>query len=231
MGGAPSQDAPPPPPRQQVQKAAVQPRTSIFGDWQLNRDDSDNPEQKMQDAQQASRSNGGYGGSGPRVGFPGGGMGGGGLGGRRQGQQGMSDDDRQKMQELLNPGNRVTVTEVTKNTEIDVTDDQQRKLSLFTDGRKLQKSKDASNQEVAAKWEGKQLATDEKSPRGNKMSRTYELSYDGTQLNETLHITMGRSNSPLLIRYVYDAYGPPPAAAGASAPATAGPPANTAPKQ
>ena len=36
------------------------------------------------------------------------------------------------------------------------------------------------------------------------MSRTYELSYDGTQLYETLHMTTGRNNTPLVIRFVYD---------------------------
>lgn len=181
----------------------------------------------MQEAQQdRSNGNGGYGGGGPRLGYPGGGMGG---GGRRMGQQGMSDGERQKMQELMNPANRLTVTDLTDNGEVDLTDDQQMKLTLVTDGRKLQKSKDVNNQEVAAHWSGKQLATDEKGPHG-KMSRTYELSYDGTQLYETLHITMGRNGSTLLVRYVYDAYGPPPAGANA---ATAPAPSATssAPKQ
>ncbi len=45
---------------------------------------------------------------------------------------------------------------------------------------------------------------DEKDPRGNKMSRTFELSSDGRQLYETLHMTTGRNNTPLVIRYVYD---------------------------
>src|ERR1700722_8782793 len=53
-----SQDAPPPPPRPQVQKPAVQPRTSIFGEWKLDRDDSDDPGKKMQDAQN-TQGNGG----------------------------------------------------------------------------------------------------------------------------------------------------------------------------
>jgi hypothetical protein len=227
----PPKDAPAPPPRPQAQKTALQPRTSIFGEWRFNRDDSDDPQKKMQEAQQDRASNnGGYGGGGPRLGYPGGGMGG---GGRRLGQQGMSDDERQKMQELLNPANRLTVADLTDRGEVDLSDDQQRKLVLVTDGRKLQKSKDANYQEVAARWSGKQLATDEKSPHG-KMSRTYELSYDGTQLYETLHMTEGR-NTPFIIRYVYDAYGPPPAAAGA-APVSAATPATgaasgTAPKQ
>lgn len=225
----PSQDSPPPTPRPQVQKPAVQPRTSIFGEWQLNREDSDDPQRKMEEARSSRQSSGGYGG-GPRIGYPGGGLGG--YGGRRMGQQGESDEERQKMQELLNPGRQLTVTEASKNAEVDLTDDQQRKRALFTDGRKLQKSKDANYQEIAARWNGKQLATDEKSPRGNKMSRTYELSYDGTQLYETLHMTLGRSNTPFIVRFVYDAYGPPPAPAAGAASATATPPAaGTAPKQ
>jgi hypothetical protein len=61
------------------------------------------------------------------------------------------------------------------------------------------------------------------------MSRSYELSYDGTQLYETLHMTVGRSNTPLIIRYVYDqAPGAAPASAAAS---SAAPPAAPSPKQ
>jgi len=74
----------------------------------------------------------------------------------------------------------------------------------MTDGRKLQKSKDDNYQEIAAKFDGNRLVTEEKSPRGDKMSRTFELSEDGRQLYETLHMTIGRNNTPLVVRYVYD---------------------------
>ena len=74
----------------------------------------------------------------------------------------------------------------------------------MTDGRKLQKSKDTNYREIAAKFDGNRLVTDEKSPRGDKMSRSFELSEDGRQLYETLHMTTGRSNTPLVIRFVYD---------------------------
>jgi hypothetical protein len=74
----------------------------------------------------------------------------------------------------------------------------------MTDGRKLQKSKDESYQEIAAKFEGNRLVSDEKDPRGNKMSRTFELSEDGRQLYETLHMMAGRDNASRVIRYVYD---------------------------
>jgi hypothetical protein len=178
-------------------KPPVQPRTAIFGAWQLNPEESDDPRKRAQE----SRS-GGYGGN-RRMG---GGYPGGGYGGRRMGGggQGMSDDERQKMQELMNPPHRLTLAEAKKDVEVDAFDEEERKRAFFTDGRKLQKSKDANYQEIAAKWDGPRLVTDEKNPRGGKMSRTYELSYDGTQLYETLHMTVGRNNTPLVIRFVYE---------------------------
>ena len=73
----------------------------------------------------------------------------------------------------------------------------------LTDGRQLPKSSNENHQEVAAHWEGGMLVSDEKGPLGGKMNRTFELSRDGRQLYETLHIDNGRS--PITIRYVYDA--------------------------
>lgn len=223
-----SQDTPPPAARPQVQKPPVQPRTSIFGTWKLDRDDSDDPRKKMQEAR-GSQGNGGgrrMGGHYPGGGYPGGG---GGYGGRRTGSQNESDEDRQRMQELFNPANTLTLAEAKKDVEVDLFDDQERKRALFTDGRKLQKSKDANDQEIAAHWDGKRLVTDEKTPRGGKISRSYELSYDGTQLYETLHMTVGRNNTPLVIRYIYDQAGttaatPPAAPQPAASPASAAPP-------
>jgi len=181
--------------------AAVKPRTSILGAWKLNRDESDDARKKMQEARGANSGGGGRG--GVRMGIPG--MGGGPYGGGRRGGGGNeSDEDRQKMQEVVNPARALTVAEAKKDVEIDMFDEQQRKSAFYTDGRKLQKTKDTTSQEVAAHWDGNRLVTDEKTPSGRKMSRTYELSYDGTQLYETLHLTRGRSDSTVSIRYVYD---------------------------
>lgn len=182
----------------------VKPRTSILGAWKLNRDESDDARKKMQDARGAN--GGGRGGGGVRMGIPGmgGGPWGGGGGGRRGGGGGESDQDRQQMQEVLDPSRALMLAEAKKDVEIDAFDDQQRKTAMYTDGRKLQKSKDATNQEIAAHWDGNRLVTDEKTPSGKKMSRTYDLSYDGTQLYETVRLTRGRSDSQVSIRYVYD---------------------------
>jgi hypothetical protein len=218
LAPAPSQD-PAPVVAPQPKKAPVQPRTTILGNWTLNRDDSDDPRDKMQ---QARGSGGNRGNSRMGVGFPGGGIGGPYGGGRRTGS-GESDADREKMAELMSPSRVLTLAEATKDVEVDVFDDQQRKNALFTDGRKVEKSKDANYQEISAKWDGKRLVTEEKNPRGGKMSRSFELSYDGTQMYETLHLTEGRSNTPVVIRYVYDigtnGAAPPASATPAAAPA------------
>lgn len=184
--------------RPQEQRAAVQPRTSILGSWKLNRDESDDARKKVQDSRTADGGRGGRG--GVRMGIPG--MGGGPHGGRRGGNE--SDEDRERMQEVLSPAQSLTVAEAKKDVEIDVFDDQEHKTAIFTDGRKLQKTKGGNSEEIAAHWEGNRLVTDEKSPSGRKMSRIYELSYDGTQLYETLQLTSSRSDSRVSIRYVYD---------------------------
>jgi hypothetical protein len=172
------------------------PRTTILGAWKFDPDDSDDPSKRRQDSRD---SNGGYGGGHGRMGggYPGGGRGG---GGRRGG--GESDEERQKMHELFTPAKSITLSMT--GAKVDLVDDRDRKRAFMTDGRKLKKSKDENYQEIAAKFDGNRLVTDEKDPRGNKMSRTFELSSDGRQLYETLHMTSGRSNAPLVVRYVYD---------------------------
>jgi hypothetical protein len=204
------------------------PRTTLAGSWKLNRDQSDDPLQRVRAAESSSRGNtGGYpgngnpgsgypGGGNPGGGYPGGGYPGGGYpgsgypgGGRRGGypsggQQSTGQDieANPKMQSLIHPSGLLDLE--LKSPEIDVTDDVLHKLILYTDGRKLQKSKDESNQEVPAHWDGSRLVSDEKSPIGGKMNRTFELSRDGLQLYEILHIDNGQSDTPITIRYVYD---------------------------
>jgi hypothetical protein len=196
--------APPPPP------VKVTPRKTMFGAWKLNRDDSDDPRQKVQQAHDNSGQNRGGGSSRVGIGgWPGGGMGGGGggMGGNRRPSQGDSDADRASLQELFTPDQRLSLSQhMDKDPEIDVTGDQDRKRALFTDGRKLDKPKDTGNgyQEIAARWDGNKLVTDEVGPKKGKVSRTYELSPDGLQLWETIHATDSKGNKPMTVRFVYD---------------------------
>jgi hypothetical protein len=192
---APSQPAPAT--ATNAPKPASAPRTTILGAWKFNPDDSDDASKRREDSRGSNGGNGGGGHGRMGGGYPGGGHGG--YGGRGGGE---SDEERQKMHELFTPARAITLSMT--GAEVDLVDDRDRKRAFMTDGRKLQKSKDENYQEIAAKWDGNRLGTEEKDPRGNKMSRTFELSYDGRQLYETLHMTSGRSNTPLVIRYVYD---------------------------
>jgi len=198
---ATSASAPPPAPKQ----PEVQPRKSIMGAWKFNKDESDDGREKLKQAREAentNRGNGGYG--GPRMGggWPGGPMGGGGYGGPRMGGGDQSDS----MGDIVNPPREIKLSQnFDKDPEIVLSDDREHRTAFFTDGRKLQKEKDPSYQEIAAHWDDKNLVTDEKGSHGGKLSRTYELSSDGKQLIETVHLNDSKGNHPVTVRYVYDA--------------------------
>ena len=213
----PSHPLPPPPPAPPAKKKPqVEPRKTLAGFWKLNSEESDDPQKKLEEARQTKAGSGagpggGSGGGigGPRVGIgfpvPGGGPNGpnGPYGGGGGGMGGNGGETTEEMRALVRPDFSQIIE--LKDTEVDSTDDHANKLVFYTDGRKIQKSKDDSLQQISARWNGSQLVTDEKGPRNKKMSRTLELSSDGRQFYETWHIENGRSGSPIVIRYVYDA--------------------------
>lgn len=131
----------------------------------------------------------------------------GGYGGRRQeGGDTNSDSDSQKMHIFLEPSRELTISQ--KEPEIDVVDDDAHKFALFTDGRKVEKSKDPNNQDFTAKWEEYRLVAEGKDPRGNKYQRSYEVLDGNLQLRERLLLKVGRNNTEVSIRYVYDLVSP-----------------------
>jgi hypothetical protein len=107
------------------------------------------------------------------------------------------------MQPLLHPS--VSLSFDLRDPEVDLTDDHLNRLIIYTDGRQIPKSTNNNREEIAAHWSGAELISDEKGPLGGKMSRTFELSQDGRKFYETLRIDNGRSKTPIVIRYVYDA--------------------------
>jgi hypothetical protein len=203
-------------PHQQSQPPAT--RANLNGSWKLNSDQSDDGRQKMQEAKSSqSNGNGGNGGGGRSgggvgfpgggggVGFPGSGGGGGGVYGRHgagNGSDSESADDRAHMQELINPP--VVIHLAQKDNEFDLADDTDNKRVFYTDDRKLKKSKDLSYVEIAAHWEDNRLVSDEKTSRGNRISRTFEPQPGGKKLVETVRIESNRNQSAVDIRYVYD---------------------------
>jgi len=190
--GAPSPDAP---------------RTrKLAGTWHLNLDESDDPFKKLQQAHGAGGGHGGHHGGGSMGGgWPGGGgMGGGrgGMGGGGRGGSQDSDSEVQKMHLFVEPSRELEITQ--KEPEIDIIDDDTRSFSLYTDNRKLEKSKDATRQELLAKWEEFRLVAEGKDPRGNKYERCYEVLEGNQQLRETLFLKVGQNHTEVSIRYIYD---------------------------
>lgn len=202
------------------------PRASIAGTWKLNTDDSDNARDRIETAEGSGRDNSDpYPNSYPGGGYPGGYPGQYPYPTNRPPQNTGPDlAGNSKIAPLIQPppsvtidlvsapvggasaGGAVSSADVPKSTgasEVDVTDQDFNKLVLYTDGRRLPKPADASRVEIAAHWNGNKLVSDEKSPLKGDMSRTFELSPDGRQLYETLHIDNGKKK-PVEVRFVYD---------------------------
>lgn len=204
----PSHPLPPPPKAPPAKKKpVVESRSTLAGYWKLNKDESDDPQAKIKDSRHRNEDPTSGPSGNPRVGvgypYPGGGPGGpnGPYGGRGTGDEG--DDRNGKLEEFVRPAFSQTID--LKNGEVDATNEQDTKLVMFTDGRKLPKQKDSGPEQILAHWDGPKLVTDEKGPQGRKASRTYELSFDGKQIYETWRVEGKKSSPDIIIRYVYDA--------------------------
>ena len=146
---------------EQSKPAASAPETHqgepvLNGTWKLNREQSDNPREKLRSAMQDRDQNGpmgrhgGMGGGGVTMGIPGigvAGMGrpnGGPGGGMGRGRGAGSDDQRARLRDLVEAPDQLKVTQ--RGPEIDMTDTQSHVRTSFTDGRKLEKPKKDSDQ-------------------------------------------------------------------------------------
>jgi len=185
----------------------------LNGTWKLNREQSDDPREKLRSAMQDRDQNGpmgrhgGMGGGGVTMGIPGIGVGGmgrpGGGPGMGRGQGAGSDDQRARLRDLVEAPDQLKVTQ--KGPEIDMADTQSHVRTLVTDGRKLEKPKKDSDQtKVRAHWNHETLVTEEKGPNGEKISHSYEITGEGKQLADTLTVESKKLNTPIIIRSVYD---------------------------
>jgi hypothetical protein len=204
----------------QSKPASPAPETSqgppaLSGRWKLNRDESDDPREKLRSAMQDRDQNGGMGrhggmgGGGVTMGIPGiGGMGrsggpGGPGGGQGRGPGAGSEEQRGRLRDLVEAPDQLKVAQ--NGPETDMTDSEGRVRSLFTDGRKVEKpKKDSTQTQVKAHWDHATLITEEKGPSGEKISHSYEITGDGKQLADTLTLESKKLNTPIIVRSVYD---------------------------
>jgi hypothetical protein len=190
---------------------AVPDKKQLFASWKFNVEARgtgvDNP---------ANPRSGGGNGTGIHMGgmgspYPGGGGGGNNGGGypRNGGSKnGEADYDRAQLQELMNPAGSITLamkdTQDAKNGEVLLTDDSGRQRAFYTDGHKVQKSKDDKFQEFDAHWEDYRLVADMGGSHGPQITRSFEPAPGGKQLYEIVRLERTRSNGPVEIRFVYD---------------------------
>jgi hypothetical protein len=212
--------------RPTVQPEMVVPdKKQLFASWKYNVDESDDAQEKMKEARgtgvdnPANPRSGGGNGTGIHMGgigspYPGGGSGGNGGGNgsgypRNGGSKNSdSDYDRQQLQELMNPAGSITLaikdTPDAKNGEVLLTDDAGRQRAFYTDGHKVQKSKDDKLQEFDAHWEDYRLVAEMGGSHGPQITRSFEPAPGGKQLVEIVRLERTRSNGPVEIRFVYD---------------------------
>ena len=176
------------------------------GVWRLNRDQSDDPRQKLEQA-----SGGGGWGQGPSGGGGWGGWGGGGWGvpgtgrgGWNRGGRSIPEDGAADMSDF----SQLTVEQ--SDTSTKVTGATGRVLAQYTADNGSEKgagkkSKESANAPPVAQWQGDRLVTTFNTPRGGRTTRTFELSNDGRQLYVTTRLESPRFDQPVIIRFVYDA--------------------------
>jgi len=172
---------------QDASSQAAKPR--LGGTWKLNKDQSDDPRQKMQEAMGNA---GGAQGGNPNRGEGRPGRGGGGM-----------------MAEWA----QLTVTQLDANVK--VTGSTGRTLANTAPPDDSAKSNDDANDNsnsdrrrmgppVQAQWQANQLVVNGRGFGGGSTTRTFELSPDGKQLYVTTKITNERLSQPVTYRLVYD---------------------------
>lgn len=150
---------------------------TLAGTWKLDKDKSDNPRQKMQEAM--GNSEGGQGG----------------------GRGGMRNDFSQLT--IVQNGPDIKVTGESGRTlavlpaETNASSDANSGADSNANGRYARPT-------PAVHWQGSQLIAEVEGRRGGKTTRTYELSADGTQLYLTTRIENPRFSQPVTYRLVYD---------------------------
>jgi hypothetical protein len=209
--------------------AQVAGKPNLAGTWKLNADLSDNPMQKMRQAQQDSGDQGGggrrggYGGGGGGMGG-GGGNGGGGWGGGNGGQNGgqngggpPNDGDQQGGGGGRRGGGRGMAQLVIEQTPTSakVSDTSGRVLALYLapseQGSAHSSATNSSNDDAnagpptpVAQWQDNKLVATQSMRNGGATTRTYELSPDNKQLIVTTKVENKRFKEPVTFRQVYD---------------------------
>lgn len=175
--------------------AGAPPLPNLSGQWHLNKDVSDDPQQKLHPDSEGGSGGSGSGGSS--------GSGGRGFGGRR-GRRGSSGDDGSGTPGPSLFEGRATLTIRHQEPELRITDGAGRERVIYTDGREVEEERSfGGTTKVQARWKDGHVEVTSKPEHGPKTVETYAIAADGTQLTVTTQIDR-RRGSAVTIRSVYD---------------------------
>jgi hypothetical protein len=185
----------------------AQDKVQLTGHWDFNKDQSDDAEQKVHDAQANSQRGGGYPGGGGGYPGGGGGMGRGGMGGMGRGRMGMgnpgSSVSRQEWDRLAENPKFLRIDQ--RSDQFVVIDDSDRAQTFYPDGKK-HNDKDADGNKISTKasWEGGAFSAETKLPHSERLTQTFRMSEDGKQLHVITLFEASSGNVSVRIRRVYD---------------------------
>ena len=164
-------------------------RPNLAGTWKLNKDQSDDPREKMRQAM------GGSGGPGRGSGMGGGARQGG--GGRERGQGGG----------MMDEFSQLNIEQKDSSTKVVGASGHVLALSSESDqgGAKGSSTQGDWDTPPAGKWQGSQFVVVTQRMGRGTTTRTYELSPDGKQLFVTTKMESERFSQPVTYRLVYDA--------------------------
>jgi hypothetical protein len=167
----------------------------LSGKWQLNRDQSDKPQDRMRGMMGDRGGPGGAGG-----GFPGGAQRGDSPRAGGEGQEGQRPRGRMMMPETLDISQHDNTVEVVESGA----GGGSRTRSFVANGEAVESDNGRGKSQTSAQWEGKSLVVTTVRERGGRSTETYNLSEDGNQLFVTVKIESDRMPEPISFRRVYD---------------------------
>jgi hypothetical protein len=199
---------------------------NLSGKWYLNKDASDSPDAATRDSQGSGS------GSSSRGGGGGGGMGMGRHGGGHHGRSsGPSDDGRlsEDGSPLRDAFQRTQILDIKhEEPRLSVTDAAGRERVFYTDGRKVEEEHSyGGTTKVTARWKDGHVEVTSAPEKGPKVTETYAVTADHSQLTVTTIFQGGRRD--VTIRRVYQTTPPTravPAAPQAPEPTAPRPPAD-----
>ena len=157
---------------------AADEQPNFTGTWRLNRELSDNAQEKIKEAV-----------------------------GKKGGMLGKIMGGRVAQDRMKDGASMAEVLRITHNDpEIQVSGNNNLTRRLFTDGRKVSNTRPKGESlETTARWQGSQLVVATQRANGGKLTQTYSLERGGRRMIVSTQIASQRLDRPIEMRFVYDA--------------------------